>query len=223
MDHGGLNPHHESDVRAAYDAVARQYDEQFAHELDPKPLERALLKAFVEAAGAGVIADVGCGPGHVSRVLAHHGAEVLGLDLSPAMIDIARERAPDLPFRVASMLELPVSDGAWAGAVAMYSIIHLTEHERARACHELARAIRPNGQLLVAFHVDSGEFATGEVNHLTEFLGQPVELDGYFLDPRAVEVQLAGAGFRTTARLQREPMPDIEYPSRRCYLLAQRR
>ena len=113
-----------SDVRGAYDAVARAYDARFAHELDGKPLERALLAAFVELAGSGVIADVGCGPGHITRFLADHGADVLGIDLAPAMIDIARQHAPALPFIVGSMLELPVADAAWAGAVALYSIIH---------------------------------------------------------------------------------------------------
>jgi len=212
-----------SDVRGAYDAVARAYDARFAHELDGKPLERALLAAFVELAGSGVIADVGCGPGHITRFLADHGADVLGIDLAPAMIDIARQHAPALPFIVGSMLELPVADAAWAGAVALSSIIHLSDSDRARACHELGRAIRPNGWLLVSFHVESAEFAAGEVNHLTSFLGHAVELDGYFLGPGLVRAQLVDAGFQVTAQLEREPIPDGEYPSRRCYLLAQRK
>jgi len=58
------------------------------------------------------------------------------------MIEIARERAPGLPFTVASMLSLPVPDGAWAGVVAMYSIIHLSPPERAAAFREFARAVR---------------------------------------------------------------------------------
>jgi SAM-dependent methyltransferase len=212
----------EHDVRAAYDAVARDYDAQFGRELDSRPVERGLLRAFIELAGRGVIADVGCGPGHVTRFLAHQGADVIGLDLSPEMISIARERAPQLPFTIGSMLDLPVEDGAWAGAVALYSIIHFAESERARAFREFARALRPSGWLLVSFHVDSPDFVTGEVNHLSEFLGHRVDLDGYFLDPRHVEAQVADAGLATTAKLERRPVPDIEYPSRRCYLLAQR-
>ena len=212
----------DDDVRAAYDAVARDYDAQFGCELDSRPVERGLLRAFIELAGQGVIADVGCGPGHVTRFLAQQGADVIGLDLSPEMISIARERAPQLPFTVGSMLDLPFEDGAWAGAVALYSIIHFAERERARAFREFARALRRSGWLLVSFHVDSPDFATGEVNHLSEFLGHGVDLDGYFLDPRQVEAQVADAGLATIAKLERRPVPDIEYPSRRCYLLAQR-
>jgi SAM-dependent methyltransferase len=118
------------------------------------------LRAFIELAGQGVIADLGCGPGHVTRFLAQQGADVIGLDLSPEMISIARERAPELPFTVGSMLDLPFEDGAWAGAVALYSIIHFAERERARAFREFARALRRSGWLLVSFHVDSPDFAT---------------------------------------------------------------
>lgn len=209
-------------AQAAYDAVAVEYDRQLGDELDRKPLDRALLTALVELAGPGTIADVGCGPGHVTRFLARQHADVVGVDLSPGMVALAREHAPALEFTVASVLQLPVPDGSWAGAVALYSVIHLTSAERALAFRELARVVRPGGRLLVSFHVDSPEFAAGEVDHLTSWFGERVELDGYFLDPGEVVAQLQAAGCAVTARVDRLPDPDVEYPSRRCYLLAQR-
>ena len=210
-------------VRAAYDAIARAYDAQLGDELDGKPFDRALLDGFTGLAGPGTIADVGCGPGHITRFLAARHADVIGIDLSPGMIAVARERAPDLVVAVGSMLRLPAADGAWAGAVALYSIIHLTAGERAIACREFARTVRPGGWLLAAFHVDSPEFAIGEVNHLTTWFGEPVELDGFFLDPAEVVVDLESAGFAVMAEAVRQPLPEVEYPSRRCYVLAQRR
>jgi SAM-dependent methyltransferase len=111
-------------IAAGYDTVARTYDEQFADELDHKPLERGLLDAFCEMAPPGVIADIGCGPGHITRFLAERRDDVLGCDLSPEMIAIARRRNPRLPFVVASMVGLPCADGVWTGVVAMYSVIH---------------------------------------------------------------------------------------------------
>jgi SAM-dependent methyltransferase len=233
-------------TRTAYDAVAEQYEKQFAHELDHKPLDRALLAGFVELVKpGGVIADIGCGPGHVASHLADLRASVVGLDLSPAMIEIARSRYPAIEFQVASMLDLPVAEQAWAGAVLLYSIIHLTPDERARAYRELARVVRPDGLVLVAFHVSDAGHAPGEANVVREFLGQPVELTGYFLAPDEVSAGLAQAGFAEQARLEREPnltsgasadtaagrgaptvspgaSADTEYPSRRCYLLARR-
>jgi ubiquinone/menaquinone biosynthesis C-methylase UbiE len=201
-------------VRAAYDAVAAAYN--------AKPLDRALLTAFADLLGPGLTCDIGCGPGHITRFRAHRHAEIIGLDLSPAMIEIARQHAPGLSFTVGSMLDLPVADNALAGAVSLYSIIHLTPSERSVAFHEFARVIRPAGWLLLAFHVDSLEFATGAVNHLTSWFGQCVELDGYFLEPDDVVAQLVAAGFTLKATIEREPLERVEYPSRRCYLLAQR-
>lgn len=210
-------------VRAAYDAIARAYDALLGDELDAKPLDRGLLGSFVELAGKGLIADVGCGPGHVTRFLSLGHGEVFGLDLSPGMIAVARERAPGLAFMAGSMLQIPVADGALAGVVALYSIIHLSAQERASACREFARTTRSGGWLLVAFHVDSDEFASGDVHHVTNWFGQAVDLDGHFLEPGGVVAILTAAGFDLTAKLERQPNPAVEYPSRRCYLLARRR
>jgi len=179
--------------------------------------------AFVELAGAGTVADVGCGPGHLTRFLAARRPDVIGVDVSPGMIAVARERAPELTFVVASMLQLPVQDGTWAGVLAMYSVIHLVPEERVGAWQEIARSLRPNGWLLVSFHVDSAEYAAGQVSHLTSWFDEPVDIDGYFLDPAEMAAELEAAGFQVVATLERQPIPTVEYPSRRCYLLAQRR
>jgi hypothetical protein len=57
------------DTRAAYDSVAADYAKRFQAELTGKPMDRALFSAFAElalAAGGGPVADIGCGPGHVT-------------------------------------------------------------------------------------------------------------------------------------------------------------
>src|SRR5262249_43688090 len=159
------------------------------------------LAAFIELAGPGVIADVGCGPGHVAGHLAALGAQVVGVDLSPTMIDIAQRRHPAIAFHVGSMLELPAADGTWAGAVLLYSIIHLAPEERARAYRERAGVVRPGGPVLLAFHVPDAEHAAGAVNQVREFLGRPVELTHYYLAPDDVAGGLAAAGFVEVARL----------------------
>jgi len=209
-------------VQAVYDAVASAYHDQLGNELAGKPLDRALLEAFAELAGAGAIADVGCGPGHVTQFLAARNVRVIGFDISPGMLAVARKHAPALAFAAGSMLELPAADAAWSGIVALYSIIHLAASERARACREFARVVRRGGWLLAAFHIDSPDFAAGEINHLTTWFGQAVDLDGYFLQPADVAYDVEAAGFTVTATIIRSPQPEIEYPSRRCYLLAQR-
>jgi SAM-dependent methyltransferase len=212
----------EDRVRAGYDTVAATYAEQFSDELDHKPLERGLLGAFCDMTPRGLVADIGCGPGHITRFLAARREDVIGLDLSPRMIAVAQQHNPRLSFAAASMLNLPCPDRALAGVVAIYSIIHLDPHERAAAFGEFARTLLPNGLLLLSFHVDGPGLAPGDVNHVSTFLGHTVDMEGYFLDPGVVTRDLLANGFRVEARLDREPIAAIEFPSRRCYMLARR-
>jgi SAM-dependent methyltransferase len=79
-------------TRASFDAVAADYAARFADELAGRPLDRALLAAFAECVPAGPVADVGCGPGHVTAHLASLGLEVCGIDLSPGMVEEGRVR-----------------------------------------------------------------------------------------------------------------------------------
>jgi SAM-dependent methyltransferase len=54
--------------------------------------------------GGGLVIDLGCGSGILSREVADAGYDVLGIDISPAMIDLARRRVPYGDFRVGSVL-----------------------------------------------------------------------------------------------------------------------
>ncbi len=209
-------------VRTTYDAVASRYAEAMVGELDARPIERALLGHVMKDA-LGAIADLGCGPGHVTEWLAARGADVFGLDLSPKMIDEAKARFPQRTFRVGSMLALEDPSASWGAAVALYSIIHLTPDERKKAFAGLARVAKPNAPLLLSFHVSDAEHAMGSSIHLETWFETPVDLTGYFLDPEMVGAELEAAGFAIRVRLVRDPVVENEYTSRRCYFLAYRR
>ena len=82
------------DVRKSYDSAAEAYAEHLATELAHKPLDRHLLNRFVEAmAGRGLVADVGCRPGHIARYLQEQGVEIVGIDLSDYGDVVVRELA----------------------------------------------------------------------------------------------------------------------------------
>jgi SAM-dependent methyltransferase len=204
-------------VRASYDTVAENYAAGFRTEIARKPLDRALLAALLEQATPDApLADLGCGPGHVSAWLAARGADVVGIDLSPGMIAIAREEYPEVEFREGDLRALPAEDGEFGAAVAFYSIIHLAADELGRAVAEMHRVLRPSGRLLVAFHVGT------EVRHLDSWLGHEVDIDFRFFPPADVSVALESAGFVVEAALERLHYPE-EVETRRAYLLARRR
>jgi SAM-dependent methyltransferase len=205
------------DLRAAYDRVAGAYADRFASELMHKPLDRGLLDAYAElVAGRGPVLELGCGPGQIAAYLECRGVAIEGVDLSPAMIEEARRRYPDVPFRAGDMLALGEADASLAGIVAFYAIVHLQPEEIARAAAEWHRVLAPGGWLLISFHVGD------ERIHLDDFLGEPVAIDFVFHDRAAVERALEAAGLTIEARLERRGDAAVEHPSLRAYLLARR-
>lgn len=202
-------------MRQSYDRVAGEYARRIAGELAHKPLDRALLNAFAERVrGGDAVVDLGCGPGHVARYLADRGVDASGLDLSPGMVEQARALHPGLEFRVDDITAIDASDGSWAGAVAFYSLIHLPRPSVAPALREIARVLRPGAPLFIAFHVGD------ETRHMEELWGRSVLLDFVFFQVAEMEGYLADAGFVIEQVTEREPYPDVEASTRRCYITA---
>lgn len=209
-------------IEASYDKVARPYSMMLRGELAGKPLDRALLGAVLEMADGGPIADIGCGPGHVTAYLRNLGGDAIGIDISRSMIEIAREDHPDIPFFIESMTALQREDESISAAVLMFSIIHLSPGDRDAAMSEVYRVLKPGGVALVSFHIRSEEFAAGDVRHLTTWFGTSVDLEGHFLDPEVVVEEMMRAGLDVVSITTRMPHPDIEVQSERAYLLAQK-
>lgn len=145
-------------TQQAFDAVAADYAALLPDLSVEAPLDRAVLGAFVEMvrqAGDGVVADVGCGTGRVAAHLAEQGLRVVGFDVSPRMVALARGAHRDVA--VAHVRELPVRSGALGGVLAWYSLINLGVERLVDAVHELARVTRPGAPVLLAFQSGEGE------------------------------------------------------------------
>jgi SAM-dependent methyltransferase len=205
------------DLREGYDRVAAEYAARIFDELQHKPLDRELLDRFAEEVrGIGPACDLGCGPGHVARYLHERRLAVIGVDLSPGMIAQAQRLSPEIPFRQGTMLALDFEDESLGGIAAFYSIIHVPRDQLATAFAEMRRVLRPDGLLLVAYHLGSEDM------HLDEWFGEQVSMDVYFFDRAEIEQRLTHAGFTVEESLVREPYPDVEHQSRRVYILARK-
>lgn len=205
-------------VRAFYDAVAAEYAEHFVDELAGKPLDRALLERFAaDVRGAGTVYDLGCGPGGQTTAFLHAlGVNVRGMDLSPAAVAEAARRHPRIVFDTGDMLALPLADGAAAGIVAFYAIVHFSADQLRTAIGEMHRVMRPGAPLLLAFHVGD------EVVHVDEMFGHRASIDFRFHPVEVVEAALHGAGFAEVEPIVREPYPVVEHPTRRAYVFARK-
>ncbi len=203
-----------SNVQSSYDRVADEYARRIFHELEHKPFDRELLDRFAERVrDLGPVYDVGCGPGHVARYLHDRGVNISGLDLSHEMVERARELTPWVEFLQGDMTSLDVPDGALAGIVSLYSIIHVPPDEVVPALRELLRTLRPGGLLLLSFHIGK------ETIHLDDWWGHQVAIDFFLFETEEMQAYLREAGFEIDEVIEREPYPDVEVQTRRAYLL----
>jgi len=211
-----LDDGHRRSIQAAYDAVARVYAEAIYDELRGKPFDRKLLDRFAERVRSrGPVCDLGCGPAQVARYLRDQGVNAFGLDLSAGMLAEARRLNPDLGFALGSMFALGLKSEALAGIAGFYSIIHVPRDRVLAVFSELWRVLQPGGLLLLAFHLGSG------VMHHDELLGKPVSLDATLFASDELAGYLRAANLRVEEALERDPYPpDVEYQSRRGYVLA---
>jgi SAM-dependent methyltransferase len=203
----------------SYDTVADRYGSEVGDELRHKPFDRALLEVLVETAGTGLVADVGCGPGHVAAHLRERGARVVAVDLSPRMAGHAH--ASGTPAVAGDLTALPFGDGALAGLICFYAVFHLDDAGRRAAYAEMARVLRPGARAIVAFHTRDADSATGTERRMHEWWDHDVDLTFRFLSPDDELARLTGAGLKQVARLERQPGPG-EHPSVRGYLVVER-
>jgi SAM-dependent methyltransferase len=107
--------------------------------------------------GRGPVADLGCGPGHLTAHLRSLGLDVFGVDVSPAMIELARAAEPALRFEVGSMTALDLPDASLAGILTWYSVIHTPPADVPGIFAEFTRTLAPGGHVLLGcFESDGG-------------------------------------------------------------------
>ncbi|AKN18491.2 methyltransferase [Mycobacterium haemophilum DSM 44634] len=206
-------------TREGYDRTAAYYAERFHHHLDDKPVDLAVVTAFASLILKGknrCVVDVGCGTGVTTALLADCGVTASGIDVSSNMVSQARRLNPGLRFSVGSMTSLDVADGSVAGVCAWYSIIHVPDEYLAGVFGEFYRVLVPGGLVLLAFQVGD------EPRVLTNAFGHEVHLTFMRRQPRQVEDQLAGAGFRVYAKLVRQPDDDGLESTPHAYLIARK-
>ena len=144
--------------------------------------------------------------------------KVCGVDLSPEMVRQAQRLNPDIPFQQGDMCALTdIAENSYGGIAAFYAIVNLPRSAVVQALREVRRVLRPNGVLLLAFHIGQGR------QHVEELLGKEVALDFFFFETGEVKEYLRTTGFTVEEAIERDPYAEaIEYQSRRAYLFARK-
>jgi len=162
----------------------RQIKEEFSRQANTFSDAVALTDSSVvdrirSAAGLGVklrVLDVGCGPGIVAEALAGDGHVVVALDLTPKMVQRARQRCQDSGFfnvhYIIGQAEcLPFKAAAFNAVVTRLTLHHFTDP--GVVCSDMARITRSKGRLIVADIVSSENADESELHNALEKLRDP--------------------------------------------------
>ena len=208
------NPQSER-MRVSYDTIAAEYADRIYPELKGKPFDRQLLDRFADDVRmSGPACDIGCGPAQIARYLFDRGVNVFGLDLSAGMLNEAKRLNPNIDFIQGSMLQLGLGADTLGGIAAFYSIIHIGREQVVATLSEMRRVLKRKGSLLLAFHLGD------DVIHMTDFHDHPVDFEATLFRIEEMTGYAKAAGLNLQQAMERDPYPEVEYQSRRGYILA---
>jgi len=116
-----------------------------------KTIKDSYERFFSMVPKGGLILDVGCGTGFVDKYLAGRGFDVVGVDYSDAMLDIARRNVPDCEFRKMDIRKLEFEDHAFDGVLAVGGVlVHIGPEELGPLFSGFARVLKSGGAVFVA-------------------------------------------------------------------------
>lgn len=140
-------------------AAARIYEEFFVPALFQQWPEQML--AWAEVGSGHTVLDVGCGTGVLARAAFERvvpGGQVVGLDVNPAMLGVARDRQPEIEWCQGAAEELPFETASFDRIFCQFALMFFEDREQ--ALREMLRALRPGG-VLVACVWDALESSPG--------------------------------------------------------------
>jgi SAM-dependent methyltransferase len=141
--------------------------------------DQSHVSRLVEAIGdsaRGRVLDVACGPGIVTSALAERAREVVALDLTPQMLEKARERCAkagrtNVVFKEGSATALPFGDACFDAVITRLSFHHFPEPPT--VLNEMLRVLRPGGTVAIADVVSDEEPDKSALQNAIEILRDP--------------------------------------------------
>ncbi|MER6120014.1 class I SAM-dependent methyltransferase [Streptomyces sp. NPDC001743] len=199
---------------SVFDALGAEYERAFGG----SDAHRASLELLLERLAPGSrVLDIGSGTGRpTARTLTDAGHEVLGVDVSPVMVDLASRQVPGAEFRCADIRELTLDEASFDAVCVYFSLLQLSRADQQDVLRLAARVLRPGGHLAVATVPLDVEGVSGV------FMGQPVRVTSFGAE--AFTAAVVAAGFTVLAQESTLFTPDhpAAVPEPHLFLLARR-
>ncbi len=207
-------------IIAAYEALADNYNRLIEHKPHNAYYDRPNTLALMPDVQGKSILDAACGPGKYAEILLAQGATVTGFDISPRMIELAKERNGDagafFVHDLAQPLDMlaPESFDVVLCALAMHYV-----EDWGPTIREFHRVLKPTGCLVLSidhpffeynFFRSSRYFDTEAVQCTWKGFGQPVEVHSYRRPLHACIAPLTENGFWIDRLVEPKPTPEFE-------------
>lgn len=158
------------------------------------------IRAAIAPTKTITILDVGCGPGIVSAALAPHAREVVAFDITPEMLEKARQRCREagvrnVRFELGRAEQLPFPDGSFDAVVTRLTLHHFPDPQQ--AVEEMARVMRSGGRLVVADVMSSEIAEEAALHNALEILRDPSH--ARMLPASELRRLIGAAGLRVTS------------------------
>jgi demethylmenaquinone methyltransferase/2-methoxy-6-polyprenyl-1,4-benzoquinol methylase len=131
-----------------FDRIARVYDRMnsvMTAGMHHRWRERAVDLARVDPGSTAL--DVATGTGDLAIELRRRGASVTGVDFAPAMLEVARRKAPDIEFERGDAMALPYEDASFDAVTVGFGARNFADLDR--GLREMTRVARPGGRVVV--------------------------------------------------------------------------
>ena len=141
-------------TKSSYDAVAEKYARIYGADI----YYQDELDGFLRHLDAeSKILDVACGSGHVAHYLAKKGFDVVGIDISSNLIDIAKKNNGLARFELMDMREMTFMNSSFDAVLSLFGLVHLTQQEIPAVLKRFNNLLKPQGYLLVGVAEGVGE------------------------------------------------------------------
>ncbi len=207
---------------AAYEKLARAYSEIAERKAENGYNEHPAIRAQIGDVVGLKVLDAGCGPGFLTRDLLANGAsEVVGFDISPNMIEVAKERVGAGVNLFVGDLAKPLTSLAsddFDLVVSSLAIDYVRDWSTPLA--EFRRVLKPTGRLVFSVQHPQGAYEWYRPPSAfgvqlceavwTGFTDEPVVVPDYYRSIEEIIMPLMDAGFRLCALKETKPLPELE-------------